>query len=258
MSLRSQLGSLRRKVLGSVCSSPAVLGDSGPIVSFSFDDFPRSAVTEGGTILKNFGARGTYYASISLMNTCNELGEQFRREDLDALLADGHELGSHTFGHISCRSVSSSQFAKDVEKGRQTIQELTGREDSANFAFPFGDVTLGARRVLNARLASCRSNWRGLNGRHFDLSLLRANSLYGQDDSAAKQLIVENERRSSWLIFYTHDVRPNPSKFGCSPSLLESVVSFAVRRGSRVMTVADVLGQLSQSARQFAGDQITA
>ncbi len=59
---------------GEVCLS----ANRGPIVSFSFDDFPRTAYSAGGAILERFGVRGTYYAAAGLMNTANELGEQFR------------------------------------------------------------------------------------------------------------------------------------------------------------------------------------
>ncbi len=246
MDCRSQFGSLRRQVLGSLYSRRILLGDRGPIVSFSFDDFPRSAYTVGGAILKNFGARGTYYTAIGLMNSSNGLGEQFRQSDLEGLMADGHELASHTLSHVSCRSVTNAEFVEEVDKGRAAIQEITGKESSGNFAFPFGEFTMAARRSLSTKVSSSRSIWGGLNRSDIDLSLLRANSIYGDIDKAdaAKQLIAENERQKSWLIFYSHDVHPSPSRYGCTPLLLESVVACASQSRSRIMTVQDVLGEL--------------
>jgi hypothetical protein len=38
-----------------------------PLISFTFDDFPRSAFVEAGSILTRYGAVGTYYASLGLM-----------------------------------------------------------------------------------------------------------------------------------------------------------------------------------------------
>ena len=87
-------------------------------MSFCFDDFPRTAYTVGGAILKNFGARGTYYAAMGMMNTNNDLGDQFTREDLDCLLADGHELASHTFSHISCRNCVISCVRRRRAEGK--------------------------------------------------------------------------------------------------------------------------------------------
>jgi peptidoglycan/xylan/chitin deacetylase (PgdA/CDA1 family) len=249
MNVRAQLGRLRRQWLSSVCSRRVFLGTAGPIVSFTFDDFPRTALTVGGHILKSYGARGTYYAAAGLMNSSNNLGEQFRREDLNTLLADGHELASHTFSHISCRAVSCFKFRKEVEKGRRAIQETTGRSDSGNFAFPFGEVTLNAKRAIGADVASSRSIWQGLNGPEVDLNLLRANSLYGDHDRYAQvqELILDNDRRKGWLIFYSHDVQLTPSRFGCTPGLLEFAVSLASRRSARILTVAQVVTELTSS-----------
>jgi peptidoglycan/xylan/chitin deacetylase (PgdA/CDA1 family) len=180
------------------------------------------------------------------MTKSNELGELFRREDLRAVLDDGHELASHTFSHVSCRSVSSSKFKKEIEKGRRAIEELTGQSDSGSFAFPFGDVTLNAKRVIGVRAASSRGNWQGLNGPDVDLNLLRANSLYGGRERGfqVEQLILENERRRGWLIFYSHDVHHNPSRFGCTPELLKLAVSYASQRGARILTVAETVAEL--------------
>ena len=90
ISLRSELAAVRRRTLCALYQRNVPLGDQGPIVSFTFDDFPRTAFSTGGAILEQFGARGTYYAALGLMNTSNELGEQFRSMDLDALLEKGH------------------------------------------------------------------------------------------------------------------------------------------------------------------------
>ena len=54
-------------------------------------------------------------------------------------------------------------------------------------------------------------------------------------------LIDENNRRKSWLIFYTHDVRPTPSRFGCTPAFLERVVRTSVESGARIATVGEVI-----------------
>jgi peptidoglycan/xylan/chitin deacetylase (PgdA/CDA1 family) len=176
------------------------------------------------------------------MNTRNDSGEQFRAEDLEALLENGHELASHTFSHISSRSVSCATFREEVEKGKKAIEELAG---SANFAYPFGHVTLQTKRALAAGLTSARSIIPGFNGPDLDLNLLRANSLYGDIESTlhAEELIAENCKRRTWLIFYTHDVQKNPSPFGCTPTLLESVVECAARGSCRILPVREALAE---------------
>jgi peptidoglycan/xylan/chitin deacetylase (PgdA/CDA1 family) len=222
------------------------LGNRGPIVSFTFDDFPTTALTIGGSILEQFDARGTYYTALSLMNTRNEDEvEQFREEDIDALLESGHELASHTYSHISCRTASLSNYCKDVERGSQAVKK-TNRVDSVNFAYPFGHLSLLTKRDLAGTVASARSIFPGFNGPEIDLNLLRANSLYGGMEAAkqAEALIAENAKRKTWLIFYTHDVSSNPSPYGCTPARLEAAVYCAAQSGSRILTVREVLSEM--------------
>ena len=243
MSVRSNLSAIRRKVLCSVYKRTLRLQNQEPIVSFTFDDFPRSAYLVGGKILEEFGARGTYYTAFGLVGTTNESGEQFLLDDLHSMHEKGHEVGSHTFSHISCRAVPTSVFEKDVEKGREAIRKVTGSEE-VNFAYPFGHVTLNAKRSLGPKvMSSARSIFAGLNGVKTDTNLLRANSLYGdlEQSKRVEDLIRQNVEQKGWLIFYTHDVQLRPSKFGCTPSLLESVVSSAVRSGYKISTIREAL-----------------
>lgn len=245
MSVRSGLGAVRRQLLSSFRSRMAPLANDAPLVSFCFDDFPRTAYLSGGAILKRFGARGTYYAAPGLINSSNELGEQFTQGDLESLLADGHELGCHTFSHVSCREVSAAAFASDVQKGREALLAMTGR-NPLDFAYPFGHVTLAVKNIIGSRMTSCRGIYGGVNRGSVDLNLLRANSLYGGCDKADGYGTLFNldAKRRSWLIFYTHDVCETPSPFGCTPSLLERVVSMALVRGFQIAPVQDVVSKL--------------
>lgn len=229
-------------MLSSLYRRTVPLGVCGPIVSFTFDDFPRTAYSAGGSILERFGARGTYYTAFGLMNTEDEVGDQFRAADVDSLLEQGHELASHTFSHISARAVSCATFCKDVKRGLDAVEQASGVEAS-NFAYPFGHMTIQAKRALGTSLTSARSIVPGFNGPEIDLNMLRANSLYGHLEGAREvdELVAENARRKTWLIFYTHDVRPKPSAFGCTPALMELAVSCAVRSGCRILTVREAL-----------------
>lgn len=229
------------------------IGNHGPIVSFTFDDFPRSAYQVGAPILETFGGRGTYYATTGFLNTSDGLGDLFHVEDLHGLLERGHELGTQTFRHSSSRRVSLGEFQSDVHKGIRELQRLVERH-SDNFCYPYGHVTLGTKRTLAPYLASARSIFPGINGPEVDLNLLRANSLYGDMSGAtnARQLIEQNIAHKGWLVFYTHDVRPNPSEYGCTPELFEFAVSTAARSGSRILTVEQVLAEIGASGQVVA------
>jgi peptidoglycan/xylan/chitin deacetylase (PgdA/CDA1 family) len=246
MGIKAQLGLVRRRVLSSMFARHAQLKPRGPLISFTFDDFPRTALTTGGRILKAHGVHGTYYTAPGLMNTVNHLGEQFRREDLGALLDEGHELASHTYSHVSSYSLSGANFSDEVAKGRAAIEEITRQASAGSFAFPYGEVTLNAKRLVGKKMASARGIWAGFNGPQVDLNLLFAHSLYGGREKCdqVRDAILENERRKTWLIFYTHDVRPAPSQYGCTAELLEFAVSFALERSARILPVTEIVRDL--------------
>jgi peptidoglycan/xylan/chitin deacetylase (PgdA/CDA1 family) len=244
MNLRQHLGSLRRRALCSLYRRTVPLGNAGPIVSFTFDDFPRSAYAVGGAVLESFGARGTYYATGGLMNVVNELGELFVADDLDSLVARGHELGTQTYQHSSCRSIPLAAFVEDVQKGMRAMERVKGH-NATNFAYPYGHVTLRSKKILGPALTSSRSIFPGVNGPEIDLNLLRANKLYGdvEQSQLIEDLIAQNVLQKGWLIFYTHDVRPRPSEYGCTPALFEFAVSRAAESGSRILTVQKALAE---------------
>lgn len=213
-----------------------------PVVTFCFDDFPRTALSCAGDILSRSGCHGTYYASAGLVNTTTELGEQFRQEDLADLLEEGHELGSHTCHHTSCRSVPFEAFVQDVWDGCKALEDMIGSAVSRNFAYPYGDVTLNSKRALTG-MTSCRGIYSGMNGPAVDLNLLKACALYGGTEqlNRIEEIVGTAEKYNRWLIFYTHDVRQKPSRFGCTPGLLESTLSFVLERVVPVRSVQEVL-----------------
>lgn len=243
MSVRQLLSRIRRGPVSAVSRRDFPLSESGPLVSFTFDDFPRSALHLGGAILRNFQASGTFYTAIGLMDQTNSLGRQFCAEDLQTLLRDGHELGSHTFGHMSCRSSALHDFEADAWKGKQAVEEIAGGDRPHHFSYPYGHITLRAKARIGARMSSCRGIVPGINESPVDLNFLRANSLYSSslDLESIDRLLAMNEERQGWLIFYTHDISKDPSAYGCKPFEFESVVKLALKRRARVLPVGQVV-----------------
>lgn len=252
MGARSHLGRLRAKCLSSFSRRNIALGDLGPVVTFTFDDFPRTALTAGAEIIERFGARATYYVAMGLMGSENRLGEQFHCTDLHALVERGHEVALHGFRHLSARKTPLDEFVEDLADCKRAVQECVPGGASNNFAYPYGEATLSAKRQLGPEMRSSRGTVAGLNGPEVDLNLLRANPLYGGNEQAegARELIRENQAQRSWLIFYSHDVAEKPSPYGCTPALLHEAVSFAATQGARLMTIADVVATLEAAAQR--------
>jgi peptidoglycan/xylan/chitin deacetylase (PgdA/CDA1 family) len=236
---------LAREVGGVLRTRPRTIEWPGGVVSFTFDDFPRSAWLAGGAVLERCGVRGTYYTAMGLAGIDGNLGPMFEMEDVRAAHAAGHEIACHTFNHVDCGRAAPSQIAAELDRSAMALADLLDGAPVDNFAYPFGGVSLIAKRAADRRFASCRGTGRGLNAGAVDLADLRSTSLYARDFDPEKlcQLIDRAAAAGGWAIFYTHDVRDTPSAFGCTPAQLAAVVGYAAANAA-VLPVRDVLTRL--------------
>jgi len=218
-----------------------------PLVSFSFDDFPRSAWQVAGPILAEHHMQATYYVALGLAGQSNSGGELFTLDDLQAVADAGHELGCHTFGHDDSRAESTAAYEAALEQNRQRLSELLPDRTWQTFAYPYGRATAGAKRLVERRFRCARGIWPGINHGRADANYLHANAIYSCLNPVAhcQQLIRENIARRGWLIFYSHDVRERPSNFGCTPDDFAAVVRAAAAADCDVVTVAEAIAQIA-------------
>jgi peptidoglycan/xylan/chitin deacetylase (PgdA/CDA1 family) len=236
---------LVREIGGFLCTRPAKIDWPGGVVSFTFDDFPRSAFVNGGAILERYDRRGTYYTAMGLAGTANNLGAMFTLDDLRAAHMQGHEIACHTFGHRDCARVPAAEIAAEIDKNTDALSQALGGTAVTNFAYPFGGVSQSAKSALAQRFASCRGTGRGLNRGTVDLADLPSTSLYSRnfDRDRLCQMIEDAHAENAWLIFYTHDVAEEPSPFGCTPAQFQAIVAYAAEN-TGVLPVRDVLAGL--------------
>lgn len=240
---------LTKLITQSLLRRPLDIAPPRGLVSFTFDDFPASAYSTGGAILRRHGAQGTYYAAFGLIGRKSEGLAMMATADIAALLDDGHELGCHTFSHISCRGLSRSRLERELDDNLAAFASASGQAAWSSFSYPFGDITLTAKKLARERFATCRGRQAGLNHGSIDLAALRSDSLYSRSDPVERSLkqIEEAARRRGWLIFCSHDVSPAPSPYGCTPEHLEAAVKAAVAAGCDVVTVGEAYRRLSQA-----------
>src|SRR5689334_17046868 len=92
-----------------------------PLISFTFDDFPASALRCGGAILKHYGLLGTYYVSLGLAGKYAPSGPMFGMDDIQLAHRQGHELGCHTFRHSHSGQTSSLEFEQSINENRDAM-----------------------------------------------------------------------------------------------------------------------------------------
>jgi peptidoglycan/xylan/chitin deacetylase (PgdA/CDA1 family) len=234
-----------------------------PLISFTFDDFPRSAFLEAGSILRRYGALGTYYASLGLMGKQSHLGPMYEAEDLKELVRLGHELGCHTFGHCHSWNTPPDVYERAILENQQALTEVLPGASFQTFAYPHSAPRLAVKKVAGRYFRCCRGG--GLKaGRYLhrhaaggqtfnwgvtDLNYLCAFFMEKSRDNpeAVKSLIDQNARARGWLIFATHDVCADPSPFGCTPDFFKQVVQWSLESGARILPVVKAL-ELVQAA----------
>jgi peptidoglycan/xylan/chitin deacetylase (PgdA/CDA1 family) len=225
---------------------PVLIESATPLVSFTFDDFPRSALLVGGTILNRFGLTGTYYASFGLMGQTAPTGRIFVRQDLDVLLEHGHELGCHTFDHCHSWETNTDLFEKSIVRNEKARRELIPGVGFKTFSYPISPPRPMTKRRAAAHFAGCRGGGQTLNVGMTDVTYLAAYFLEkSRDNPAAVDRVIEQNRRAcGWLIFATHDISPDPTPYGCTPEFFEGIVRSAVASGARIFPVGEALEAL--------------
>lgn len=247
MLCQSVSGRLHRRIASIRRARRAIPLQPHPIISFTFDDFPRSALLNAAPLLESRGASGTFYASLELAGRESVVGQIFTREDLASILANGHELACHTYSHLSALENPAEVVAQSCAENRKRVLDLFPDYLLRNFSYPFGDVTLAVKKRLGDVYDTCRTVQRGINTGSVDLSYLRGNPLYSSTPlQHVRALIDRNCSEQGWLIFYTHDVCEAPSRYGCTPEYFQKAVDYAHQSGAQLLRITDAVAQFRE------------
>ena len=266
MSATSQMRSLelrfrnrwRRFTVNRYARRDFMLQTETPYVSFTFDDFPRSALTEGGRVLTGLGVGGTYFVSMQLLGSPSPSGLVASREDLRSCLSEGHELGCHTFEHLDGSHSTAQAFERSIRANRAALEESIPGADFRVFAYPLNGPVLSIKRAVGRHFAVCRGGGQAFNTGAMDLNLLKAFFLDHRNRGnidLVRSVIEENAKARGWLVFATHDVAESPSVYGCEPDYFEEVVRLSIQSGARVRPIGQVCHELGISRAESLDGQ---
>jgi len=113
-------------------------------VVLSYDDGPGRVLTpQLLDLLADRGARGTFFALGRRAAAMPEL--------VDRIVAEGHEVGCHTYAHEHAWRVGAGAAARDVDEGYAALAPWIASD--APFRPPFGKLAPGSLRAIRARRA---------------------------------------------------------------------------------------------------------
>ncbi|MEP7240338.1 MAG: polysaccharide deacetylase family protein [Devosia sp.] len=213
-----------------------------PIVSFTFDDVPATARSNGAAILERYGARGTFYASGGLAGREHDGVTVMDEADYRDLVLRGHEIGNHTYSHLRPLQLGPD-FGRDLDRNEAFLARVMPLK-ARNFAYPFGLSSPFARSEMR-RFRSARGTHLGINRGSADLDNLAAVELRPAVQEAELCGWLDAAIESpGWLIYFTHDVSDAPSAFGCRPAVLEAVIRRASESVCEILTIDAALDRL--------------
>jgi peptidoglycan/xylan/chitin deacetylase (PgdA/CDA1 family) len=235
---RSVPARLGRRLVQWSRGAPAIVAPDRPVVSFTFDDFPKSALA-GADVIEAHGGRAGFYASTSFLGRTDPMmGEMFDAATLAELATRGHEIGAHTHGHIDCARKTREAVEKDIAANLVALAVAGHAATVSSFAWPYGETSFAAKRWAADVFATARGVLPGVNVGEADRAQLRAVEL-GDSEASRRRAFAMLEtciQSNGWLFFFTHGVSKSPSPFGCSPDLIDELCKRAVDRGAVLAT----------------------
>lgn len=220
-----------------------------PIVSFTFDDCPLSAITAGVRMLDKEGWTSTIYVASGLLNHVNHHGLHLSKADVQRLVRAGHEIGCHTFSHQDATAMSIEDVLADIARNQTVLQDM-GVPPSRTFAYPFGQTHPDLKRRLQREYVVLRGITPGTHKRSVDLNQVKSYPLFsGADTDTLIQAISELSSQPGWLTLFTHDIARRPSPWGCTPEDFARVVSAVKASGAQVMSMIEAYSLIKDSSR---------
>ena len=231
---RTPVAKVQRRVVQWRRACLAQVAPDRPIISFTFDDFPKSALN-GADIVEKHGGKAGFYACSSFMGLRSPvMGEMYDAETLAELRARGHEVGAHTHSHIDCAQSRPEKVERDIGENLVALAEAGHHETVSAFAFPYGETTYAAKRWVGDVFATGRGVLPGLNVGETDRSQLRAVELGSSEFHRKRAMAMLDAalKRKAWLFFFTHDVGAAPTDYGAPADLIEELAARAVDGGA--------------------------
>lgn len=212
------------------------------IVSFTFDDAPKSVLTVGVPILDKYHLRGTLYIS-----TRNATRDGYMNwDDIDAVTLKGWELGAHTYTHARLTNLTDAQI--DDELRISTEDFVKHGYHPVDFASPFGSYDDRVLGILKQHYQSHRAAWPdGSNTLTPDPYRIQSYSINQTTTlEEVNSIFTKTWYTGGWVVFQFHFLYPKgevvSEKYGTN--LLADMVEQAHKMGFTILTVKEALKEL--------------
>lgn len=234
---------IRRKFAPLMGRRVARLDLERSVVSFTFDDAPASVARNALPQLEARGWPATLYIATGLLGTINHHGRMMTGSELRENHYKGHEIAAHGHAHVDYATLSDTEVVADAERAEAAFESL-GLPAPAHFAWPYGETSAAAKRVLQDRYGTLRGTQHVIHRDRVDLNQVGSWRLFSSHIDLVMEALDDLKRMPGWITLFGHDVRDTPSAWGCTPREFERVVERVARAGFDVRAVGDVASEL--------------
>lgn len=197
----------------------------GPYVALTFDDGPSAANTPKVLdILKRHNAKATFFVLGQLAVSHKGI--------LARAVAEGHEIGAHTWSHIQMSASSDERIISEMDRTNAAITEATGRRPVI-MRPPYG--------ATNKRVLDLMASRYGMTSILWDVDT--------QDWKHPGVGVVTERavsRAHNGSIILLHDIHAS------TLAAVEGIVTGLQRRGFKLVTVSELI-ELGRGAASHAG-----
>lgn len=154
--LDRQLTHLRRRGLRGVSVAEwlpaAERGEARGLVALTFDDGYRDFLAHAMPVLEHHGMTASAYVVAGKLGGDSDWDQEpslplVTADDVRAIAAAGHEVGSHSSTHIRLGGATAAQRATEIADSRRALAEVLGGE-VAGFCFPYGSFDEAAVQAV--------------------------------------------------------------------------------------------------------------
>ena len=188
------------------------------ILALTYDDGPSPVVTsEILSLLKSYNAPATFFM----------IGRHAERYPAIAskVIAEGHEVGCHSYGHLNQWKCGSSQGVKDITEGYEALRRWV-RSDGL-FRPPFGKMTLSTYLAVRRRGAKV-AWWTHDSGDSFD-------------ELPSPHPFCERIQRDGGGIVLMHDLDRSAPRNEFVLEITRSLLELSARERIRLVRLSEVI-----------------
>lgn len=226
---------------GSVIADPITQG----MFSVTFDDGWISQHTLGRSMLQTNNVRATFYLNV---NPFGGYPSFMQTNHVWNLIADGHEIGSHTVSHANLVNASDSNLVYELAYCREFLTNTFALGGVPSFAAPYGEVDERVITAISNHYANHRGVEPGLNWRDTDVLLLYGTDVNRNTQAQMLSLIDKAQANNAWIILVAHKLVSGEATefYQYNVDDLAYLIQYAQSNGLENVTVVEGVALMDQ------------